>query len=114
MGTATPHVRAFTPAPREGSVQLGDHEVFLTPAVQEREGRGFSAYWAFAARSERADLPAPCEEVWVVVTGRLRITSGATVLSVTEGMFVHIPEDSPGQVDAVADTVCVCVSVPGH
>lgn len=96
------------------SQRLGDHDITLTPAVQASEGGPLSAYSARFGRGERAELPAPYEEVWVIIRGRLRICSEGSVLLVGVGQYVHVREDSPGQVEALEETVLVSVSVPAH
>jgi ethanolamine utilization protein EutQ (cupin superfamily) len=114
MDNPTPVVRMFDTATSNRAIQLGDHQIFMTPAVEQSEGRPLSAYSATFGRGERADLPAPYEEVWVVIHGRLRIRSGDSDITVGPGQFVHVPEDSPGEVEATEDTTLVCVSVPAH
>jgi quercetin dioxygenase-like cupin family protein len=52
--------------------------------------------------------------VWVVLRGRLRIRGGGTDVTVGAGEYLHVPEDSPGEVEALEDTALVCVSVPAH
>lgn len=114
MSSGSEQVRAFTHPHGAGSARLGDHRIHLIPAVEVSEGRGFSAYSAFFAQGERADLPAPYEEVWVVVAGEITVDSGSEVLTVTAGGFLHVPQNSPGEVAATCDTVLVSVSIPGH
>lgn len=108
-------VRAFGTTANEGrTVQFGSQKIFITPAVEQAEGGPLSAYSASFGRGERADLPAPYEEVWVVLRGRLRIRSASTDITVGAGDYLHVPEDSPGEVEAMEDTTLVCVSVPAH
>ena len=38
---------------------------------------------------------------------------GAAV-TVLAGDYVHVPEQTPGIVEAIEDTTMVCVSVPAH
>lgn len=108
--------RARTFVPRHGgrTVQLGARRIFITPAVEESDGRPLSVYSAFFGAGEGAELPTPYEEVWVVVSGRLRIESGGQMLAAGTGAFLHVPEGSPGEVHALEDTRLVCVSVPPH
>lgn len=113
MNTASPRVRKFVPQD-SGAIQLGDRRIHLAPAVDKAEGGPLSAYSAFFGKGERADLPAPYEEVWVVVSGALAIRSGGSELTATAGDFLHVPEASPGEVEATDDTRLVCVSVPAH
>lgn len=114
MDNPTPVVRAFDTAPSDRATQVGDRQIFITPAVEKSEGGPMSAYSATFGRGERADLPAPYDEVWVVIHGRLLIRSGDTDITVGPGEFLHVPENSPGQVEATEDTALVCVSVPAH
>lgn len=73
-----------------------------------------SAYPAFFHAGARADLPASYEEVWVVLVGALRVGAGGDAVTVRAGDFVHVPEQAPGVVEAIADTTVVCVSAPPH
>src|SRR5690606_9704833 len=107
-------VRRFDTATSNRAIQLGDHQIFMTPAVEKSDGRPLSAYSATFGRGERADLPAPFEEVRVVIHGRLLIRGGDQDLMVGPGEFVHVPENSPGEVEAIEDTTLVSVSVPAH
>jgi ethanolamine utilization protein EutQ (cupin superfamily) len=108
-------VRAFDTERNEGrTLQFGERQVFITPGVEQSEGGPLSAYSAHFGRGERADLPAPYEEVWVLLRGRLRIRGGDADVTVSAGEYLHVPEDSPGEVEALEDTTLVCVSVPAH
>ncbi|WP_026876620.1 cupin [Jiangella gansuensis] len=111
---ATTAVRAFDTAKNDRTVQFGERRIFITPAVEKVDGGPLSAYSAHFGRGERADLPAPYEEVWVVIRGSLRIRSGGRDIVVEAGGFVQVPEHSPGELEAMDDTVLVCVSVPAH
>lgn len=73
-----------------------------------------SAYTAFFEAGARADLPAAYAEVWVVLSGALRVGQDRDVVTVRAGDFVHVPEQTPGAVEALEDTSVVCVSVPAH
>jgi len=110
----TPTVRRFTTGANDHSVQLAEGLIWVTPAVEASEGGPLSAYGASFGRGERADLPAPYEEVWAVMRGRLRVISGRTILTVQAGEFLHVPENSPGEIEAIEETELVCVSVPAH
>jgi len=114
MDSATPVVRVFGSAEADRTMQFGDRRIFVTPAVEKAEGGALSAYSAHFGRGEHADLPAPYEEVWVVVRGRIRIRGDDTEVIAGAGDFLHVPEDSPGEVEALEDTVLVSVSVPAH
>ncbi|GAA2305116.1 hypothetical protein GCM10009853_072730 [Glycomyces scopariae] len=114
MDHTTPTVRVFNTDEHDSTLRFGDRRITVTPAVERAEGGPLSAYSAHFGRGERADLPAPYEEVWVVVHGRLRIRNGDNVVEVGPGGFVHVPEGSPGEVEAVEDTALVSVSVPAH
>lgn len=115
MTTSRSAVRRFdTTASTGHSQRLGDHDITITSAVEASEGGPLSAYSARFGPGERAELPASYHEVWVIVRGRLRILSGDSVLVVGVGQYVHVPEDSPGEVEALEETVLVSVSVPAH
>ncbi|RIQ14431.1 cupin domain-containing protein [Jiangella rhizosphaerae] len=114
MTQATPSVRSFGTAMSDRTIQVGHRQIFVTPAVEKTDGGPLSAYSARFGRGEVADLPAPYEEVWVVLRGALRIRGGSGEVVVGAGDFVQVPEQSPGTVEAIEDTVLVCVSVPAH
>ncbi|SDE35460.1 cupin [Glycomyces harbinensis] len=107
-------VRVFDTEENDRTLRFGDRRISITPAVEQAEGGPLSAYSARFGRGERADLPAPYEEVWVVVHGRIRIRSAGSEVEIGPGGFLHVPEDSPGEVEALEDTALVCVSVPAH
>ncbi len=73
-----------------------------------------SAYTSFFREGAHADLPAPYAEIWVVLSGALRVGTASEAVTVREGDFVHVPEQAPGTVEALEDTTMVCVSVPAH
>lgn len=108
-------VRRFTAvAPGRPDMRLDHADIIIDPAVERTEGYGLSAYSALFGSGERAPLPAPYEEVWVVVQGRLRIRTGEEVLVAAPGDYLHVPKNSPGEVEAMERTRLVCVSVPPH
>ncbi|WP_275005807.1 cupin [Promicromonospora iranensis] len=111
---AKPVPSAFDTVKNDRTVQFGERQIFITPAVEKSDGGPLSAYSAHFGRGERADLPAPYEEVWVVMRGSLRIRSRGREIVVDAGGFVQVPEHSPGELEAMDDTVLVCVSVPAH
>ncbi|WP_152361219.1 cupin [Microlunatus speluncae] len=86
----------------------------MTPAIEAAEGGPLSSYSAFFGAGERADLPAPYDEVWVVIRGRLVVGEPGSTVTATAGDHLHVPRDSPGEVEAIEDTELVCVSVPAH
>ncbi|WP_116951464.1 cupin domain-containing protein [Jiangella endophytica] len=114
MSETTPSVRAFGTATNDRTIRFGDRRIFVTPAVEKTDGGPLSAYSASFGRGEHADLPAPYEEVWVVLRGALRISGDGVDVVVRAGDFVQVPEQSPGRVEALDDTLLVCVSVPAH
>lgn len=115
MTTNRAAVRRFETTEDAGpSQRLGGHDITLTPAVEASEGGPLSAYSARFGPGERAELPAPYDEVWVILRGLLRILSRGSVLLVGAGQYVHVPEGSPGQVEALEETVLVSVSAPAH
>ncbi|UFU07476.1 cupin [Ruania halotolerans] len=118
MDDSAPTVRAFGTHGIDGtdgsSLQFGDRQLFIRPAVDTSEGRLFSAYSARFGRGERADLPAPYEEVWVVVQGWLRIHTACTDITAGAGDYLHVPKNTPGEVEALEETTLVCISVPAH
>lgn len=114
MNETTSRVRAFGTDANDRTIRFGDRRILVTPAIEKADGGPLSAYSATFGRGERADLPAPYEEVWVVMRGALRIRGGGIDVVVRAGEFVQVPEQSPGTVEAIEDTVLVCVSVPAH
>lgn len=114
MSTTVPPVRRFTPGGESGPMRFGNHRIVLTPAVEAAEGGSLSTYSAFFGAGERADLPAPYDEVWVVIRGRIVVGEPDHAVNAVAGDHLHIPRDSPGEVKAIEDTDLVCVSVPAH
>ncbi|QSB05449.1 hypothetical protein [Natronoglycomyces albus] len=111
---AAPTVRKFDTAHSDRTTQLPDHRIRITPAVEATEGGPLSAYGATFGQGERAKLPAPYEEVWVIVRGLLRLNWNGDSLTVGAGEYLHVPRNSPGEVEALEETTLVCVSVPAH
>src|SRR5690606_31652061 len=113
MAATPPRVRGFSSEIGDGAVRLGDR-ILIAPALGEEAGGAMSAYTSFFYAGARADLPAPYAEVWVVLSGALRVGAGDDAVTVRAGGFAHVPEQAPGAVEALEDTTMVCVSVPAH
>ncbi|NKY57802.1 hypothetical protein [Nocardia flavorosea] len=112
VGTPS-RVRKFSSAIGDDAVAFGDR-VRIAPGLGKAAGGSMSAYSAFFHAGARADLPADYAEVWVVLGGALRLGDGSDELTVRAGEYVHVPEQTPGIVEALEDTTMVCVSVPAH
>lgn len=111
----SPLVRAFgTSLNPDEAIRFGDREIFIDPAVLVEEGRPLSSYTAMFGAGEKADLPAAYDEVWVVIKGRLLVASNGSEIVVDAGTMIHVPQDSPGVVEALEDTTLVSVSSPPH
>jgi uncharacterized RmlC-like cupin family protein len=114
MAGTPPRARRFSSVIGDDAVRFGDR-ILIAPALGGGEAGGsMSAYTAFFYAGARADLPAPYAEVWVVLGGALRVGAGSDAVTVRAGDFVHVPEQTPGVVEALEDTTLVCVSVPAH
>lgn len=112
MSNTNSAVRKFSTAAR--SIQMAEKRVWITPAVEATEGGPLSAYRARFGPGESAELPAPYQEVWVVISGRIRVTSGREVFTADVGEFLHVPECSEGWVEALEETELISISVPAH
>lgn len=113
MTSMPSRARRFSSAIGDDAVRFGDR-ILICPRprhggrrVDERLHLDFSA-------GARADLPAPYAEVWVVLSGTLRVGTESDVVTVGAGDFVHVQEQTAGVVEALEDTTMVCVSVPPH
>ena len=113
MAAMPPRVRRFSSTIGDDAVRFGDR-ILIAPALGREASRSMSAYTSFFHAGARADLPAPCAEIWVVLGGALRVGAGSDAVTVRAGDFVHVPEQAPGVVEALEDTTMVCVSVPAH
>ncbi|MEU6019958.1 hypothetical protein [Micromonospora sp. NPDC047134] len=114
MSDTSAQVRRFSSViDDEDAVRFGD-KILIAPGLRKEVGRSMSAYPAFFPAGARADLPAPYAEVWVVISGVLRVGAEGDAVTVRAGDFVHVPERAPGIVEALEDTTMVCVSVPAH
>ncbi len=106
--------------PRRFSSTIGndrvrfDDRILVGQGFRDEVGRSMSAYPAFFAVGARADLPAAYAEVWVVLSGTFRVGAGGDAVTARAGDFVHVPEQAAGIVEALEDTIVVCVSVPAH
>ncbi len=107
------HARRFSSAIGDDAIRFGDG-ILIAPALGKQESETMSAYTSFFRKGARADLPAPYAELWVVLSGALRVGTGSEAVTVRAGEFVHVPEQAPGMVEALEDTTMVCVSVPAH
>jgi quercetin dioxygenase-like cupin family protein len=114
QGNPPSRVRKFRSAIGDDAIHFGDGEISIAPALTKDEGQSMSAYTSFFRAGARADLPAPYAEIWVVLSGALRVGAAADALTVRPGEFVHVPEQAPGAVEALEDTRLVCISVPAH
>jgi quercetin dioxygenase-like cupin family protein len=113
MALTPPRARGFSSAIGDDAVRLGDR-ILIAPALGEEAGGSMSAYTSFFHAGARAGLPASYQEVWVVLSGALRVGVEGEAVTVRAGDFVHVPEQAPGIVEALEDTTMVCVSVPAH
>jgi quercetin dioxygenase-like cupin family protein len=113
MTVARSHARKFSSVVGDDAVRFSDH-ILIAPALGKEEGASMSAYTSFLCAGARADLPAPYAELWVVLSGTLRVGAADDAVTVRAGDFVHVPEQAPGNVEAILDTKMVCVSVPAH
>ena len=112
--TGTPsRARRFSSAIGDDALRFSDH-ILIAPALGKAEGESMSAYTALFRAGARADLPAPYAELWVVLSGAIRVGTAGDAVTVRTGDFVHVPEQAPGIVEALEDTTMVCVSVPAH
>ncbi|MEJ3652357.1 cupin [Actinomycetes bacterium KLBMP 9759] len=113
MGAVPARARVFSSVIGDDALRFGDR-IRIAPGLDGEIGVSMSAYTAFFQVGARADLPAPYAEVWVVLSGALRVGAGRDAVTARAGDFVHVPEQAPGVVEAVEDTTVVCVSVPAH
>jgi quercetin dioxygenase-like cupin family protein len=113
MAVTPSRARRFSSAIGDDAVRFGDR-ILIAPGFGEEVSRSMSAYTSFFRAGARADLPAPYEEVWVVLSGALRVGVEGDAATVRAGDFAHVPEQAPGVVEALEDTTVVCVSVPAH
>ncbi|TWF78209.1 hypothetical protein FHX44_114128 [Pseudonocardia hierapolitana] len=113
MAGTPSQARRFSSAIGDDAVRFGDG-ILIAPALGKETSRSMSAYTSFFHAGARADLPASYEEVWVVLSGALRVGAEGDAVTVRAGDFVHVPEQAPGVVEAIEDTTMVCVSVPAH
>ncbi|MGW0247447.1 hypothetical protein ACWDYH_12500 [Nocardia goodfellowii] len=113
MAAMPARAHKFSSAIGDDAVRFGDR-ILIAPGLDKAAGGSMSAYTALFSAGARADLPAPYAEVWVVLSGALRVGDQSDAVTVRAGEFVHVPEQTPGIVEALEDTTMVCVSVPGH
>ncbi|MEU5963674.1 hypothetical protein ABZ777_20935 [Micromonospora parva] len=113
MPDPSARTRRFSSTISDDGVRFDDR-ILVGPGFRDEASGPMSAYPAFFARGARADLPAAYAEVWVVISGALRVGAGDDAVTVRSGDFVHVPEQAPGTVEALEDTTVVCVSVPAH
>ncbi|MEU3018673.1 MULTISPECIES: cupin domain-containing protein [unclassified Nocardiopsis] len=107
-------VRGFTAEGIEGWRAWDEGRVRIGPAVGKEDGGPLSAYYARFDRGATAALPAPWEEVWVVLAGSLILRTPDRTVTAGPGDLLHVPADSPGELRAEEDTTLACVSVPAH
>jgi quercetin dioxygenase-like cupin family protein len=113
MADTPPRARRFSSAVGDDAARFGDG-ILIAPALGKEAGTSMSAYTSFFRAGARADLPAPYAEIWVVLSGAMRVGADSDAVTVRAGDFVHVPEQTPGVVEALEDTTMVCVSVPAH
>lgn len=107
-------VRRFASARIEHWQALDGRNIRLGPVIGTEEGGPLSAYYARFGAGESAPLPAPYEEVWIVLSGSVTVHTGGTTLTAGPGELLHVPENSPGELRTNEDTELACVSVPAH
>jgi len=92
--------------------QFGDKQIFVGEAVEEEFGYQMSVAFAQFAAGEGDDVPAPYDEVWVVTEGALTVRGDGYTVHAQKGDLVHIPEGSPGVVEADQDLELVLAAHP--
>ncbi|GAA1755374.1 hypothetical protein GCM10009767_13350 [Kocuria aegyptia] len=50
----------------------------------------------------------------MVLRGRIRVGEGSHVIEAGAGDYVHVPQNTPGELFAVEKTTMVCVAAPAH
>ena len=113
MAVAGSKARKFSSAVGDDAVRFSD-DIRIAPALDKQEGGSMSAYTAHFRAGASAELPAPYAELWVVLSGELRVGAGDDAVTARAGDLVHVPQEAPGAVEALEDTTVVCVSVPAH
>jgi quercetin dioxygenase-like cupin family protein len=114
MGNTPSHARKFSSVIGDDAIHFGEPQISIAPAITKDEGQPLSAYTSFFRVGAKADLPAPYAEIWVVLSGALRVGTASDAVTVQAGDFVHVPEQAPGAVEALEDTRLICISVPAH
>lgn len=107
-------VRGFASARIEYWQGMEGHDIRLGPVIEKAEGGPLSAYYARFGAGERAPLPAPYTEIWIVVSGSVTVHTPGDTVKAGPGDMLHVPENSPGELRADEDTELACVSVPAH
>lgn len=113
MTAPAARARAFSTAIGDDAIRFSDH-ILIAPGLSKEEGGSMSAYTSVFRAGATADLPAPYAEVWVVLSGAIRVGAGDDAVTVRTGEYVHVPEQAPGIVEALEDTTMVCVATPAH
>ena len=113
MAVRPSRVQRFSSAIGDDAVPFGDR-MLIASGLDKETGGSMSAYTTFLREGARAELPAPYAEVWVVLSGLLRVGVGSDAVTARAGDYLHVPEQAPGVVEALDDTTMVCVSVPAH
>jgi quercetin dioxygenase-like cupin family protein len=113
MSVIPSRARRFSSVIGDDAVRFGDR-ILIAPALGKEAGSSMSAYTSLLYAGARADLAASYAEVWVLLSGALRVGTEKDAVTVRAGDFVHVPEQTPGVVEALEDTTMVCVSVPAH
>lgn len=93
---------------------FGTKAISIAPALLKEDGGPMSAYFSRFRKGETADLPAPYSEIWVVISGSLRLRLAESTLTANAGEFLYVPAETLGEVLAVTDAEMICISVPAH
>jgi quercetin dioxygenase-like cupin family protein len=113
MAGTPSRVRRFSSVIGDDALRFGDR-ILIGPGLGKDAGEAMSAYTASFGAGAHAELPARYAEVWVVLSGAVRVGTDDGGVIARAGDFVHVPEQSPGIVEALEDSIMVCVSVPAH
>ncbi|WP_232660684.1 cupin domain-containing protein [Pseudonocardia sp. TRM90224] len=105
--------RTFSSTIGDDALRFSD-KIRISPALGKEAGGPMSAYTAFFEAGASAPLPAPYTEVWVVLSGAVRVGVEGDTRTARAGDFIHVPEQAAGMVEALEDTTMVCVSTPAH
>lgn len=108
----TPVVRKFTRNDAKNWDQLEDKQILGGNVIDRSYGYSMSSMYWQLGRGEEAPVPAPYDEVWTVMRGKVSIRSDQAAVTAGPGEILLVPKGTPGTAHIEADAELLTIAHP--